>query len=64
MEDCKSFVNSLWLGLSYTPEIMTVEDAAYDIENFKAEGWEDIPEELTPEVYASLWNEMVREAGY
>ena len=34
---------------------MTVEIAAADLDNFRNEGW-DVPEDLTPEEYADIWN--------
>lgn len=39
---------------------MTIEAAEADLENFERSGW-DIPEDLTPEEYADLWNEMLAE---
>lgn len=55
----REFVNNLYLNCSSDHEPMTVEDAAYDIENFIAEGWE-LPEGLTAEAYAEAWNETIK----
>ena len=46
----------------YTPnDYMTVEDAAYDLEQFRAEGWDFIPDDITPEAYAAHWNFLVKQ---
>lgn len=34
---------------------ITAELAAEDLDRFRAEGW-DVPEDLTPEEYAEIWN--------
>lgn len=39
---------------------MTVETAASDLDNFARDGWE-LPEGLTPELYAETWNELLTE---
>ena len=56
--EIRSFMASIWLSFPYDPEHITVEDAAYDIENWKAEEVE-FPEDLTPEIYAKIWNSFV-----
>lgn len=56
----REFINNLFLNCPDTPAMMTVEDAAYDLENFRADGV-DLPEGITPEAYAEAWNEAVTE---
>lgn len=41
-------------------ELMTVEGAEADLRNLRAEGIE-VPEDLTAEEYAAMWNEMVED---
>ena len=41
-------------------EMMTVEQAAEDLESFNREGW-DLPEDITAEEYVEAWNELVEE---
>lgn len=54
------FIANLFLHSLDTPEPMTVEDAAYDLGNFIADGI-DIPEGITAESYAEAWNTAVEE---
>ena len=39
----------------------TVQDAAADLENFRAAGW-DLPDDITPEEFAAAMNEVVEES--
>lgn len=39
----------------------TVEDAAADLENFRAAGW-DLPDGITPAEFAEAMNEVIAEA--
>lgn len=39
---------------------MTIETAAADLGNYARDGW-DIPDDLTPELYAEIWNELLDE---
>ena len=39
----------------------TAEDAAADLENFRAAGWE-MPDDITPEEFAAAANEVVEES--
>lgn len=39
----------------------SVEDAAADLENFRADGW-DLPDGITPEEFATAVNEVVEES--
>lgn len=39
----------------------TVQDAAADLDNFRADGW-DIPDDITPEEFAAAMNEVVEES--
>lgn len=58
----REFVNQLWSSDSngaYT-EPMTLETARTDIANYTADGW-DLPDDLTPELYMELWNELLTE---
>lgn len=41
-------------------ERITLEEAEYDLDNFKADGW-DLPEEFTATEYRRIWNELVYE---
>lgn len=52
------FINNLFLHQSETPAPITVEDAAYNLENFRADGV-DLPDGITPETYADAWNDAV-----
>lgn len=56
-----NFVQDLFNDNSlYTPNnYITVKDAAYDLEQFRAEGWDFEP--ITPEEYAEQWNRLVKE---
>ena len=55
------FVVDLWLSCPVTPELMTVEDATIDIENFIADGWE-LPDGLNAELLSEKWNILVVDA--
>ena len=57
MKTAREFVAELFDSCFFVAGKMTVEDARDDLRHFRAEGWE-IPEELTPELYAELWNEF------
>lgn len=54
------FVQFLWEhAMNYDGTHMTLEDAAADLANFRRQdGW-DVPEDLTPEEYMSMWNSLV-----
>ena len=39
----------------------TVQDAAADLENFRASDW-DLPDDITPEAFAAAMNEVVEES--
>lgn len=39
----------------------TAQDAAADLDNFRADGW-DIPDDITPEEFAEAMNEVIAEA--
>lgn len=55
----REFVTDLFLSArEYDGERMTVETAREDLDNFAADGW-DIPDGVTPEEYADIWNELV-----
>ena len=57
----REFVTDLFINArEYDGERMTVETAREDLKNFAADGW-DIPEGITPEEYADIWNELVEE---
>lgn len=51
--DVVNFIACLVFGADLIP--ITVADAAYDIQEWKKEGM-DLPEDLTPEAYAEIWN--------
>ena len=40
------------------PELMDIETAENDLNNFRLDGW-DIPEDLTAEEYAEIWNNLI-----
>ena len=44
----------------YTPEPMTTDEAAYCIKCYREEEFE-IPEGLTPELFAQEWNRQINE---
>lgn len=54
----REWIENLFDSFRETPEPMTLEAAASDIANFRAEGW-DVPEDLTAEEYAETWNELI-----
>lgn len=54
------FISNLFLNCQEVPTTITVEDAAYDLENFRADGV-DLPDGITAESYAEAWNEAVTE---
>ncbi len=54
------FVQGLFDACRVTPEYMDEQTAADDLDNFMAEGWE-LPEGITPEIYAEYWNALVQE---
>ena len=56
------FINNLFLHHPETPATITVEGAAYDLKNFKADGV-DLPDDITPETYAEAWNDAVAHDG-
>lgn len=55
-DSLKNFVASMMYGEELEP--MTIEEAAYTIEQWKAEGLE-IPECVTPESYSDEWNRQL-----
>jgi len=54
----EEFVFNLFDTCSDIPTTMTLEDAENDLRNFRAEEW-DVPDDLSAEEYAELWNGMV-----
>ena len=55
-----SFVCCLAFGVEATP--ITLEDAQYDIDEWRKEGMdvlEDFPSDLTAESYMDIWNSLV-----
>lgn len=52
------FVEKVFDECRDVPTAMTVEDAAIDLMNFRADEW-DVPDDLTAEEYAEIWNGMV-----
>lgn len=61
MNDIKYFINSLILASTEGREPMTVESAAQSLQEWNAEGWEDIPEDLDAETLAALWNDGIKD---
>lgn len=55
----REFVEDLYNSCRESAQPLTVEQAAEDIENFKRESW-DIPDGITAEEYAEIWNELVK----
>lgn len=51
-------VKNLFENSYETPTHITVEEAAADLENISRQGW-DIPDDIPPEQFSSLWNELV-----
>jgi hypothetical protein len=60
IRECEVFVNSLILASTEGRELMTPEEAAQSIQEWQAEGWEDIPEGLDGWTLAWLWNRGIR----
>lgn len=56
----REFVRDIWEHqMDYDGSYMSLETAGTDLANFRAEdGW-DVPEDLTPEEYMDLYNELV-----
>lgn len=54
------FVRNLWENSDSYDTMMDIETAQQDLDNFRSESW-DVPEDLTAEEYASIWNELVNE---
>lgn len=61
MNSIKFFINSLILATTEGREPMTTEDAAQNLREWRAEGWEDIPEGLDAETLAALWNDGIKD---
>jgi len=60
MADCETFVAGLILSSTEGREPMTYDEARYTMMQWDIEGIEDIPETLTPELLADLWNYGIR----
>lgn len=54
------FVRNLWENSDSYDTMMDIETAQQDLDNFRSGSW-DVPEDLTAEAYASIWNELVNE---
>ena len=56
----REFVRDIWEHqMDYDGSYMSLETAKADLANFRAEdGW-DVPEDLTPEEYMDIYNELV-----
>ena len=56
----REFVRDIWEHqMDYDGSYMSLETARTDLANFRAEdGW-DVPEDLTPEEYMDIYNELV-----
>lgn len=61
MDAVKTFINSLILASTEGREPMTEEEAAQNIREWQAEGWEDIPEDLDAATLAAFWNRGIEE---
>lgn len=57
----EAFVADLFDNADATPTI-TPEAAASDIIMFRRDGW-DVPEDLTAEEFAEIWNRFCEEEG-
>lgn len=54
------FVETLRDSYPFDPDfLMDEETAAGDLENFRADGW-DLPDGITPRLYADAWNSQVQ----
>lgn len=58
----KAFVNDLWLdnGNHGFADLIDLETAQDDLENFKRDEWE-LPDGITAENYMDAWNQLVNE---
>lgn len=54
----KEFMENVIDNAILPMEKMNAADAAADLDNFRADGW-DIPADMTAEFYAEFWNEHV-----
>lgn len=61
MTEINAFVAGIYLAATEGREPMTVEDAAYNLREWQAEGVEDIPADLTPELLSALWNDCLND---
>ena len=59
-DDIKNFMASTWIDQTAYREPITYAEAEANMKEWKNEGVE-IPEGLTPFVFATLWNDMVEE---
>ena len=56
IDEIRAFVNSLTYGEE--PEPITLEDAAYNLANWVADGVA-LPDGITPQIYMSTWNDAI-----
>ena len=54
------FVQDLFDASCVECEEMSLEEAQYDLDNFRGEGY-DLPDDWTAEEYRDIWNRHVRE---
>ena len=54
----REFVLTVFDSCREEVDYMTTAEAAADLANFRREGW-PVPEELTAEEYAEIWNELI-----
>lgn len=57
----REFTEDMFFNCPMTPEHMSLEWAKADIEELsRQEDW-DMPEDITPEEYMTIWNELLEE---
>lgn len=61
LKECEVFVNSLIMATTEGREFMTLEEAVQSLQEWQAEGWENIPEGLDGWTLARLWNRGIRQ---
>ncbi len=59
--DRYEFVRNLFDNSDDITTHISVEDAVADLEMFRREWGTEVPEDLTPEEFAEIWNQLVDE---
>lgn len=52
------FVRDIWLNSDEYRTTMDIDTARHDLATFASAGW-NIPDDMTPETYTEMWNNLV-----